>query len=222
MTRWVAVLFRLGTVLISISLAMFLVSLIPASQGPESTSTISLSPQSWQSYYSITLSPQFGIHVNVTGSGAFTVYLLEVEGNEIYTWIAQHYSALDFSNITQLNAFLNAHPTLIARQDQNQNLGVQYDFIPTTVINATVVIANPTAESLTLNYEVRSIRPFGPASVTLLGEITSLIGVVLILPLLGRTLTLRRHKKPMLGKQCISESDGARERPVVFRLARSN
>lgn len=198
MTRLVAVSFRIGTILISISLALFLVSLIPASQGTRSTDTIPLSPYSWQQYYSIVLSPQLGLHVSVKGSGAFKVYVLEVAGNEIYEWIAQHYSGFDYSNITVLDEFLNARPTVTARQDQNQNLGIEYDFVPASVTNATLVITNPSIESLTLDLEVSTIRPFGPASITLLSEVTFVIGGLLTLPWLRNLLGSRRHKKVAL------------------------
>jgi len=201
MTRLVAVSFRIGTILISISLALFLVSLIPASQGTQSSNTISSPPHSWQSYYSIVLSPQLGLHVSAKGSGAFKVYVLEVAVNEIYDWIFQHYPGFDYSNITLLDEFLNARPTMIARQDQNQNLGIEYDFIPASVTNATLVIANPSIESLTLNLEVRTIRPFGPSSITLLSEVTFVTGMLLILPWLRNRLGSRRHKEATPGKQ---------------------
>jgi hypothetical protein len=201
MTRLVAVSFRIGTILISISLALFLVSLIPASQGTQWITTISSPPHSWQSYYSIVLSPQLGLHVSVKGSGAFKVYVLEVAVNEIYDWIFQHYPGFDYSNITLLDEFLNARPTMIARQDQNQNLGIEYDFVPASVTNATLVIANPSIESLTLNLEVRTIRPFGPSSITLLSEVTFVTGMLLILPWLRNRLGSRRHKEATPGKQ---------------------
>jgi hypothetical protein len=198
MSRWVLVLFRLGTILISISLALFLVSLIPSSQSSQSTSTFVMFPLTWQSYYSTILSPQLGVHIHVTGSGAFKVYILEVAGNEIYEWAFQHYQGFDYSNITVLDEFLNAHPNVIARLDQNQNRGIEYDFIPATVTNVTLFIANPTAESITLELEWNMVRPFGPSSITFLSEVAFVTGVLLILPRLRNLLISRRQKTQRL------------------------
>lgn len=198
MSRWVLVLFRLGTILISISLALFLVSLIPASQSSQSTNTSVVSPLTWQSYYSSILSPQLGVHINVTGSGAFKVYILEIAGNEIYDWAIQHYQGFDYSNITLLDEFLNAHPDVIARQDQNQNRGIEYDFIPATVTNVTWFIANPTAESITLEFVWNMVRPFGPSSIIFLSEVACVTGVLLILPRLRNLLISSRQKTQRL------------------------
>lgn len=209
MSRRIAVLFRFGTILISISLALFLVSLIPASQGYQSTTTSTLLAQTWATPYTTNLSPQLGLHINVRGTGAFKVYLLDISADTIYQWIfdqiARNLTGYDVGNITHLDEFLTAHPTVIAKQDQNQNHGIEYTFVPTNVINATIVLANPSSESLTLSFEVGTIRPFGPSSIVPLSEVTFVIGVLLILPWLTNWLgSIRQRRQQPKGSQSSS------------------
>jgi hypothetical protein len=199
MTRTTAVLFRVGTVLISISLALLLVSLIPSGQSTPSTNINLAEPQTWRPYYDGILSPQFGIHVSISGNATYKVYVLNVLSNDVYSWIFVNNKTADIFNVTGFNQYLDAHPNLVARQDEQQNGGtIQYDYIPTEVTNATFIITNPGPNYLLITFTWNNVRPFGPTSITLLAGITFIAGLVLIVPHLAMKLNARRskNKKP--------------------------
>jgi hypothetical protein len=201
LSRITVVAFRLGTVLISISLALFLVSLIPSGESTPSTNEGLASPQSWQPYYSGVLSPQLGIRISVNANQTYKLYILQVQSLEIYNWIAENFQkanlppAFNSDNLTLFEQYLAANPTAITRQDQKQGGGtIQYDYIPTRVVNATIVATNPNEQYMQLTFTWNSLRPFGPASITLLAETTLIIGLVLIMPHMAKTLTTKKHK----------------------------
>jgi hypothetical protein len=195
MTRITTVSFRLGAILISISLALLLVSLIPSGESTPSTNSDLLYPQIWQPCYSGILSPQLGIHVNVNANATYKLYIIQAGTYEIYNWIINHTQKIDFSNLTLFEQYLDTNPTTIVRQDQKQGGGtIQYDYIPTQVVNATIIVTNPNNVYLQLTFTWNQLRPFGPSSITLLAEATLIIGLVLVLPQTATTLTTRKHK----------------------------
>jgi hypothetical protein len=195
MTRITTVSFRLGAILISISLALFLVSLIPSGESTPSTNSTSLNPQTWQPCYSGILSPQLGIHVNFNANATYKLYIIQADTYEIFTWILNHTQKIDLSNLTLFEQYLDANPTTIVRQDQKQGGGaIQYDYIPTQVVNATIIVTNPNNVYLQLTFTWNQLRPFGPSSITLLAEATLIIGLVLVLPQTATTLATRKHK----------------------------
>lgn len=205
MTRTIDALFRVGTVLISISLALLLVSQIPSSQSTPSTNINIAYPQTWGDYYDGLLSPQFGMHVSVYGNATYRIYVLQVQSNEIINWIFGNNKSADLFNVTVFNQYLNAHPTEVARQDEKQNGGtIEYDYIPTEVTNATFVITNPGSQYLQITFTWNNVRPFGPTSITLLAGITIVAGLVLVTPHSAKKLISRRHKMRKIPSQLCS------------------
>jgi hypothetical protein len=195
MTRITTVSFRLGAILISISLALLLVSLIPSGESTPSTNSDLLNPRTWQPCCSSILSPQLGIHVNVNANATYKLYIIQAGAYEIYNWIINHTQEINFSNLTLFEQYLDTNPTTIVRQDQKQGGGaIQYDYIPTQVVNATIIVTNPNNVYLQLTFTWNQLRPFGPSSITLLAEATLIIGLVLVLPQTATTLTTRKHK----------------------------
>ena len=70
MKRWTIFLGRGGTVLIAISLALLLVSLIPPAQLGTSGGGTLIHPKTfWPSYFERLLTPQQGLQVTMTANG---------------------------------------------------------------------------------------------------------------------------------------------------------
>jgi len=186
MKRWIISLGRGGTVLISIGLALLLVSLIPPAQLGSSSGGGGIGPKMFQPFSEYVLTPQQGLEVTINASGTLTVYILEVSTQTIYDWISEHYSEqetpfFDYNNVTRLEEFLKANPDTIGRQKEIREGKVEY--IPTKVTNATLVFSNPSSVSVQCMYEASITAIIAPGTkVQNLAQWTIPIGFVLALP----------------------------------------
>lgn len=197
MKRWIIFLGRGGTVLITMSLALLLVSLIPpAHLGTHAGSTFIHPKTFWPSYFERLLTPQQGLQVTVTANGTLDVYLLEVNTQTLYDWINEHHPepAEDFFSVTRLEEFLEANPDSIGWQEEIREGKIEY--IPTKVTNATLTFSNPSSDDITVEYEVSLTSLVAPGTkVRNLAQWTIPIGFVLALPWLTqlwKEKTIRR------------------------------
>jgi hypothetical protein len=178
MKRWIIILGRGGTVLLTISLALLIVSFIPSAQlGSEGVSTAV--PPNWvQDLNEKILTPQQGLQITVTAEGILDVYILEVSSQDLYPRINNN-----FLNITGLEKFLEANPSLIGWHNQVNNQTVEYEYFPTKITNTTLVVSNPSLEYVPVDIEVAITSRIAPGTdVRNLTQWTIPIGFLIFLP----------------------------------------
>jgi len=187
MRRWMILIGRGGTVLVAIGLALLLVSFIPAMQ----TYTFSVSPATFPQRFDILdaqvgLTPQRGLRFTITADGTLNVYLLEINAwLTLLDWIRENQIQQngDLYNITNLDAFLETNPNYIVWQTNILDGTVEYEYIPTKITNASVVISNPGSEPVAVTYERSITGVVAPVSkVRTLALWTIPTGFVLALP----------------------------------------
>jgi len=178
MKRWTTILGRGGTVLIAISLALLLVSIIPQIN---LAASVGVMPVASDQVYTISyraLTPQQGFQVEVTVEGAINVYLLEVGSEEPYPGVS-----MLFDNATELQEFLDANPDLIIWEYKLENGNFDHYYTPTKVMNATLVFHNPGLDDATVDYAVILTSTVAPGEkVRNIALGTTPIGIVLALP----------------------------------------
>ncbi len=177
MKPWKNLLGRGGTVLIAISLALFLVSLIPQRELGSSSGRMLVSPDEVYTPYSRTLTPQEGLQVNVTVEGAMNVYLLEL-GNE-----APFFTGMIFANSTELLEFLGTNQSLIIWDSKLENENFERAYSPTKVMDATVVLYNPSSDQTLLEWEITLTSSVAPGDkVRIITYWAAPIGLILTIP----------------------------------------
>ena len=202
MSRQAAALGRTGTVLLAVSLALLLVSFIPAGQqGYPSSGEQYLAPLHFSySGYVLYLNPQRGIRVNVTADRELVVYVFRNSSVSIFNWISTHLP--DPSNYTQqdetfmLDAFLGNQTSLIA-YETNVTGQAQVDYVPSEVEETTLIFANYGNTTATYEYEVSIMSALAPsAKLQTVAAITSPLGLILAAPWIISTVRKKRHTTP--------------------------
>ena len=208
MSRRTTILGRGGTVLIAISLALLLVSLIPSTQTnqydhrtdvPSKTTTpLSLHdlPSPFISYFDRVLTPQQGLQMSFTANGTLDVYILEVDYMTIFNWLNFHRDepSSDF-NVTSLEAFLEEYTNSIGWQQQIDSEQIDYTYIPTKVTNTTIFFANPSSDNIRVYHTLAIISLVAPSNKVLnIALWTTPIGIILAVPWLANMWKQRKHK----------------------------
>jgi hypothetical protein len=188
MKRGKIILGRLGTVLIAISLALLLVSVIPQINLVTSTGSMPVNPEQVYTTSYRTLTPQQGLRVNVTVEGTVNVYLLEVGTEEPSLGVS-----MLFANATELQKFLDTNPNLVVWENKVENGSFNQEFTPTKVMNATLVFYNPTSEKTTVDYNVELTSSVAPGEkVRNIAYWAAPIGIILAIPWI---LDLHKQRK---------------------------
>lgn len=203
MKRLTVLLGRGGTTVLAIGLALFLISLIPSVPIGSSLGNGYRNGKTWQTLDGDSLlTPQQTLHVTVTTNGTLNVYVLEVSSRTIYEWItaradSEHYSdSIDFSNVTYFDEFLNSNPGLIAWQAELHDGTIDYEYVPTKIVNVTLTVSNHSPDVVSADYALSLSRSVAPASkVRILSEFAIPIGVVFTLPWLSNLLRARKRRK---------------------------
>jgi hypothetical protein len=188
MKRWKNLLGRGGTVLISISLALLLVSLIPRTELGSSMGTMPVSPDAVFTPYSRTLTPQQGLRVKVTVEGVLNVYLLELGNGE------PPGTNMRFANSTELLDFLETNQSLIIWSSPKlENESFERSYSPTKVTNATIVLYNPSSDQTQLDWEITLTSSVAPGEkVRTIAYWAAPIGILLAIPWLAE---IWKHRK---------------------------
>jgi type IV secretory pathway VirB6-like protein len=190
---------RIGTVLISVGLALLLVSLIPAGQqGYPSSGEQYLAASNFNyAGYFLYLNPQRGIHVNITTDRELRVYVFGNNSMYVMNWIYSHLP--DPNNFTRvadtfmLDALLGNNTNLIEYQI-NVTGQAEFDYTPSEVEEATLIFANYGSEPAQYKYEVTIVSTIAPvAKLQITAAVTIPIGLVLAAPwIIGKTREKRQ------------------------------
>ena len=206
MKRWPIVLGRGGKVLLSVGLALLLVSLIPSVQLGSSTSVAeSITAASWWGYDlrdlapQPTLTPQQTLHVTINTTGEVNVTLIDTTVQEIDNWMNDnHVNMTYWSNVTYLDEFLKNNASLIVWQREVNNGTIDYNYVPTEVVsidqvNMSLVVTNYGANPVVVEYTGSVESGVAPtAKVLTLSEFAIPIGAALTLPWLNELVRARR------------------------------
>ena len=203
MKRWLIVLGRAGTVLVAVGLALLLVSLIPPAVRTSFSSGNFVNPNTFGllepgrgpfvnmnftffSHFFSTLTPQQELKVELVCNGTLDVYILKIDLKDFM----DNFHDSDQS-VTLLEEFLQANPNVIGWQ--GEILEGVVDYIPTEVINATMILSNPSSTRIHFEFKGNILNLFAPTEkVRTLAIWMIPLGLVLALPWL---LDLRKSKK---------------------------
>ncbi len=187
MKRWIIFLGRGGTVLIALGLALLLASLIPpANLGSFGGSTFA-PPKMFTFLFEQVLTPQQGLQVTMTANGTLNFYVFEVDCDILFEWLGG-----SIGNVTKLEEFLEENPDVVGWHAEIRNEKIEHEYIPTKVINATIILSNPSSDYVNVNYEGSITSLVAPGTkVRNLAQWTIPIGLVLALPWLAQ---LRKEK----------------------------
>ena len=204
MTRWTTFFGRGGTVLIAIGLALLLVSLLPPAQIVSSFVVTDVPPKvslllnlrfyssfdQSQPSYEILLTPQQGLRMHIYPNGTLDVYILEVNSQILYQWVGD-----DFFNVTDLEEFLEANPSVIGWSGEVHNGHIEHEYVPTKVTNATLVVSNPSSEIAHVDVDVTHTSRLARIKTRNLGQWATPIGFVLSLPWLTQLWKRKTRRK---------------------------
>ena len=186
MKRWIILLGRGGTVFLSLSLALLLVSLIPpAPLGGNGIGHYPVVPEGFVTSSEHVLTPQQRWEATVTANGTLTIYILKVSSQTIHDWVSEHNAGLD--------EYLTAYPDAIGSQREIREGTIEY--IPTNVTNATLVFHNPSSNYIVVDFETSLTRIIAPgAKVLSLAQWTLPIGLVSALPWIVQSWREKKRK----------------------------
>jgi hypothetical protein len=177
MKRWATVLGRVGTVLVAISLALLLVSIIPQIQMFSSVGGGPLSPGGSSVVFNQpNLTPQQEVELAVTVEGKATVYLLEMN-IELQMVNGTFDYAFDVTDLQE-------NPDLIIWEHEVENQEYKRSYTPTRLMNATIVVYNkPDSEIAYLECEVTLTSALAPKEkVRNIAYFAAPIGIILAIP----------------------------------------
>lgn len=192
MKRWKTILGRGGTTLIAISLALLLVSIIPQLQISGVEGYVPLLPEQVQiAFDSQNLNPQQEVELAVTVEGTLKVYLLEISVELQFV-----NGIFDYGfNLTDLQELLEEHPDRIIWEREVENSYYKQSYIPTRIMNATVVLYNPSSEIAYVEYDVTLKSGLAPGDkVRNIAYWAAPIGIILVIPWLLNFWKQRKHK----------------------------
>ena len=181
---------RGGTVIVSIGLALLLVSFIPSAQLATQGGKTTVPPKWVQLSIEQILTPQQGLRIIVTANGTLDLYILEVSSQVLYNGMDG-----DFLNVTDLEKFVETNPSSIGGYYEVDNGTIEHEYVPTKVTNATLVFSNPSLEYVPVDFEAVITSRIAPGTkVRNLAQWVIPIGFVLSLPWL--TQMRKRKIKP--------------------------
>lgn len=202
MKRLKIILGRSGTTLVAISLALLLVSVIPQPQYSRSEGSAPLSPEQFSIISSQQdLTPQQELEITVAVEGTLKIYLLELNSQLQFsvdngTEEAAEELKKSLTQVEQLvKETIETQPDKIIWEREIQNGSHHRIYSPTRIINATLVIYNPTSETAHVEHKVVLKSSLAPTEkVQTIAYGAAPIGILLALPWLIDGWKQRKHK----------------------------
>jgi hypothetical protein len=178
--------------MVAAGLALLLVSLIPPARTTSFSSADQVPPETFRSlgstvgpfadsditfysqFFSV-LTPQQELQIDFSNNGTVDVYLLKINLENFMNTMGNEHS------VASLETFLQSNPDAIGWQ--GEILDGTLDYIPTQIINATILFSNPSPNIVSVTYDGSVFSLIAPTGkVQTLGLFAIPIGVVLTLP----------------------------------------
>ena len=202
MKRLTMVLGRGGTTLIAISLALLLVSFVPQPQYSQSSGSAPLSPERFTIAFSqADLTPQDQLEITVTVEGTIKIYLLEISNPaQILIFRDDDFNITEVQQRTEelermVQEILDGPSDKIVWERNAKDGKFTRIYIPTKVINTTVVIYNPSSETANVEHSISLKSSLAPTEkVQTIAYVTGPIGILLAIPWLLDSWKQRKHK----------------------------
>jgi len=189
--RWTNILGRSGTTLIAISLALFLVSIIPQIDLITYETSTTVSPEQVYTTGSQGLNPQQGIQLKVTVEGTLKVYLLDVGSKK-----PNPETGMFFADAAELQEFLDSSSNMIIWDDELDDDSFDRYYVPTRVMNATLVFRNPSSSEIAyVEFDVALKSSLAPGDkVRTIAYFAAPIGIIMAIPWLLNGWKQRKQK----------------------------
>ena len=178
--------------MVAAGLALLLVSLIPPARTTSFGSADQVPPETFRSlgstagpfvnpnftsysrFFSI-LTPQQELKIDFSNNGTVDIYLLKTNLESLMNTFGGERS------VASLEEFLQSNPDVIGWQ--GEILDGTLDYIPTQVINVTLLFSNPSSNTVSVGYNGSVFSLIAPTGkVQTLGIFAIPIGIVLTLP----------------------------------------
>ena len=192
MKRWANILGRGGTTLITISLALLLVSLIPQIESSSRSGTFGILPGEVEIiYYVGTITPQQEVHVSITTEGTLSVYLLDIKLDMEFM-----NDTLDFAfNSTDLQELLDEQPEKRLWEQEVVNTTYERNYNPSKLVNATLVTYNQGSEMVMFDFDISLKNILAPGDkVRTIAYFAAPIGAIMAIPWLLDIWKQRKKK----------------------------
>lgn len=190
---------RVGMVLIALSLALYLVSLIPQgtvglSEKDERTSAAQTFHILYTSYR-IPLNPQIGVQIVIHNNGTLNIKAFNLNITKVVEWLDQQSPSHNW-NVTLLEEFVEAHQESLVRDQDIPAGNTTFTYIPSKIENSTIFVSNPTSTVVQWSYENKTITVIAsPERIFFALMLTAPLGVVFSIPWLVTSLKHRRETK---------------------------
>lgn len=185
---------HVGMVLVMISLAVYLASLIPhGSLYPSSASQLLLPGKfnldATPSLYAI--NPQLGMKIIFTSNKTLSMEVFSLNYSDVEKWLNGRNQ-----NATVLTEFEAAYSgDLILRQNISSGT-TTFEYFPPKIENSTVIVSNPTSHAAKWSFNSKDIEAVAaPENVFLAVVVMASLGVALIIPWL--VFALKEKRKPI-------------------------
>ncbi len=174
--RWISVIGRTGTVFLMVGLALGLFFLIPPRQSPYRGGLLQVRAGEYELMIEGTvLTPESGIAISIESNNSVYAYVLQID-------TFRNWWPGSLRNLTILNTILQNSPSAVLWKSGTGN-SVTEDFFPAVDINASIIVANPSASSVQVEWKVSNLTSIVPRyRFLLLLEIIIPTGVILTIP----------------------------------------
>lgn len=187
-------------------LALLMLSLIPPRtvENTEFRQTLNLEPKTFtyelSFFLSIPADPQHGFYLDAEANSSVTAYLLNVGREYVQQWITNHFTDIQPSpsfNGSILEEFLSNHQASVIWQENVDDRGVELQYVPTRLMNITVIFSNQNAEPAKLKYSGKLLNFIVPSERALRpAEVVIPVGFILSVPWLNSLRKRRRTGLP--------------------------
>jgi hypothetical protein len=184
MNKKTSILFRFGTCLVTVSLALLLVVAMPSnSPYPLLLHSDSLPSHSYKIIYNYCylLTPQQELNLNFTSNQEVTCYILDIDSWDLINALEIRGNSVTWNNANNISRYLEMHPSII--QFKTNSIEENIKYIPHRTLNSTVVVVNLSDDIANIQLSGIVNNTYAPQSRLLeMGFTTCIAGIIFLTP----------------------------------------